>query len=64
MTLDCNKVDVVSLDTGEAAEAASMQARRVFPAVTSSASSMFVFGGGNEDNILSSCKMFDTQSAQ
>ncbi len=59
---DCNKVDVVSLYTGEDAAAAPMRRPRVDLAVASSASSIFVFGGTHEGNELSSCELVDTQS--
>ncbi len=44
------------------ASAASMQAPRIAPAVASSASSIFVFGGKHNGNALSSCELFDVQS--
>ncbi len=62
--LGCANVDVVSLDTGEAVRAASMQAPRSFLAIATSASSIFVFGGTHDGNVLSSCEMLDIQSAQ
>ncbi len=60
----CPDVDVVSLDTGEAAAAAPMQVPRIVPAVASSASSIFVFGGRHFVTDHSFCELFDTQSAQ
>ncbi len=60
----CTNVDVVRLDTGEAAAAASLQALRIAPAVASSTSSIFVFGGRHAFTDFSSCELFGTQSAQ
>ncbi len=60
--LGCTNVDVVSLDTGEAVRAASMQAPRSFLAIATSASSIFVLGGTQDENVLSSCELFDVQS--
>ncbi len=62
--LNSNKVDVVTLETGEIASAPSMQEYRGAPAVTSSVSSIFVFGGRHDNDDLSTCEMFNTQSAQ
>ncbi len=59
----CTDVDVVSLDTGEAAAAAPMQAPRTAPAVASSTSSIFVFGGWHQGSELASCEIFDAASA-
>ncbi len=40
-----SNVDVVSLETGEATKATSMLEPRIDPAVATSSSSIFVFGG-------------------
>ncbi len=60
----CTDVDVVSLDTGEAAAAAPMQESRFAFAVASSTSSIFAFGGWHQGSELSSCEIFDAQSAE
>ncbi len=62
--LSSNKVDVVTLETGAIASAPSMLEYRGAPAVTSSVSSIFVFGGRRGSNDLSTCEIFNTQSAQ
>ncbi len=57
--LGYSNVDVVNLSTGMTFEAASMQTPRISPAVTSSESSLFVFGGCQDEECLSSCEMFN-----
>ncbi len=58
-----SNVDVVSLDTGETAEATSMLAPRIDPTVTSSTSVIYTFGGRHDRSGHSSCEMFNTQTA-
>ncbi len=58
-----SNVDVVSLDTGETAEATSMLASRIDPIVTSSTSVIYTFGGRHDRSDHSSCEMFNTQTA-
>ncbi len=52
-------VDVVNFSTGNTAAAASMQAPRISACVTSSASFIYVFGGWQGEESLSSCEMYN-----